>query len=350
MTRHSDNDNRNHPGSQGAGPAARRALLRVLARTALAGALASMFAGTAGAAEPYPNKPIRIVNPWPAGGGSDVVSRIVAARLQARLGQAVIVDNVAGGSSIIGAQRVASAEPDGYTLLLTSNTTMSTNPWREARTPYDAARSFVPVSQVIRTPLVLIVNRDSPYRDVPALVADARAKRGALAYASFGNGTTGHISGELFKLETRTDMVHVPYKGSAPAIQDLIGGQVPVLFDTGATALTQVRAGRARGLAVMQPERSALARDIPSIKEFGYKDIDITVWFGLFAPAGTPAAIVQRLSREVQEIVREPEVVEKFRSINVEPAGSSPEAFADFLRKDRAEMGKVIRTAGIRLD
>jgi len=325
--------------------------MKTISRFLLAGgALAMLAAASSHASDAYPNKAIRIINPWPAGGGSDAVSRIVAARLQARLGQPVIVDNVPGGSSIIGAQRAATAAPDGYTLMLTSNTTMSTNPWREGKLPYDAVKSFVPISQVIRTPLVLLANKDTPYKDVPALIADIQAKRGEFSYASFGNATTGHLGGELFKRETKVQMTHVPYKGSAPAVQDLLGGQVPILFDTGATALPLVVSGRARGLAVMQPERSPLARNVPSIREYGFPNINVTVWFGLFAPAGTPAAIVQKLSTEVQAIVREPEVIERFAAINVEPVGSTPEAFATFLTTDRAEMGKIIKSAGIALD
>lgn len=323
-------------------------LTSVLAYGAVA--LLAVSLPMARAADAYPTKPIRIINPWPAGGGSDNVSRIIAARLQARLGQPVVVENIPGGSSIIGAQRAASSAPDGYTLMLTTNTTMSTNPWREGKLPYDATKSFVPISQVIRTPLVLVANKDTPYRDVPALLADIRAKRGTFVYASFGNATTGHLGGELFKRETHADMTHVPYKGSAPAVQDLLGAQVPILFDTGATALPLVASGRARGLAVMQTERSPLARDIPAIREYGYSNIDITVWFGLFAPAGTPTAIVQKLSSEVQSIVREPWVIERFAAINVEPVGSTPDAFATFLAADRAAMGKIIKSANIHLD
>ncbi|WP_156955423.1 Bug family tripartite tricarboxylate transporter substrate binding protein [Polaromonas glacialis] len=302
------------------------------------------------AEEPFPSKPIRIVVPFPAGGGSDIVARIVGARMATRMGQPVLVENVAGASSMIGAGKVASAPADGYTLLMATNTTLSTNPFVQAKLPYDAATSFVAVSQVIRTPLVLIANPQFEARDVPALISMAKKEPGKLSYASFGNATTGHIGGELFKRDTGTSLIHIPYKGSAPAIQDLVSGQVPILFDTASTALAQVKAGRARGLAVMQPDRSALAPDIPSMKEFGYSGIDITVWFGLVAPAGTPDAIVQRLSREVQEIVREPDTRLKLVGVNVEPVGSTPAAFADFLRTDRAAMARVIREAGIRSD
>lgn len=315
----------------------------------LATALSGSFPGTSVAAS-YPEKPIRIIVPFPAGGGSDVVARIVGARLAERVGQAVVVENVSGASSMLGAGRVANAAPDGYTLLMATNTTLSTNPALQPRMPYDAATSFAPISQVIRTPLILISNPKSDITSVPRLIELARQRPGGMNYASFGAATTGNIGGELFKRATNTDMVHVPYKGSAPAIADLVAGHVPVLFDTGATALAQIKAGRALPLAVLQPRRSPLAPDVPAMSEFGYSGIDITVWFGLLAPAATPAAIVQRLSSEIAQIVQEPAIREKLLAQNVEPVGSTPADFAEFLKADRASMTKIIKDAGITID
>jgi tripartite-type tricarboxylate transporter receptor subunit TctC len=321
---------------------------RLFAR--LACLLAVALSPTAQAQTPYPSRPIQIIVPFPAGGGSDVVARLIAAHVATRLGQPIVVENIAGASSMIGASKVARAAPDGYTLLMATNTTLSTNPSLQPKMPYDAARDFVPISQVIRTPLVLITNPNFEAKDVAALVAAAKREPGKLAYASFGNGTTGHIGGELFKRATGTDMVHIPYKGSAPAIQDLISGQVPILFDTAATALAAVKSGRARGLAVMQPTRSGLAPDIPSIGELGFSGVDITVWFGLLAPTGTPDAIVQRLSDEVQSAVKDPEVARRLVAVNVEPVGSTSAAFGAFLKLDREQMARVIREARIRAD
>lgn len=313
-------------------------------------ALAASFGSPAAIAGTFPDKPIKIIVPFPAGGGSDAVARIVGARLTERLGQPVLVENISGASSMIGAGRVANAPPDGYTLLMATNTTLSTNPALQPKMPYDAAESFSPISQVIRTPLVLVANLKAEATSVPKLVDLARQRPGGINYASFGSATTGHIGGELFKRATRTDLVHVPYRGSAPAISDLMAGHVPILFDTAATALTQIKAGRALALAVMQPKRSPLAPDVPAMSEFGYPSIDITVWFGLLAPAKTPQPIVQRLSTEVAQIVQEPEVKEKFLALNVEPVGSSPSDFAAFLKSDRALMTQIIKEAGITLE
>ena len=288
--------------------------------------------------------------PYPAGGGSDTVARIIGAKLSARLGQPLIVENVSGASGMLGAGKVARSPADGYTLLMATNTTMSTNPWLQPKLPYDAASGFAPISQVIKTPLVLIAHPRFEAQDVGSLVALAKRQPGKLTYASFGNGTTGHIGGELFKRDTGTKLEHVPYRGSAPAVQDLISGQVPILFDTASTALSQVKAGKATGLAVMQPTRSALAPNIPSMKELGYPNINITVWFGLLAPAGTPNPIVQRLSKEVQDILKDPGIRRRFEEVSVEPVGSTPAEFAAFLMTDREEMGRIITSAKIRVN
>ncbi|WP_280151764.1 tripartite tricarboxylate transporter substrate binding protein [Piscinibacter sp. XHJ-5] len=301
-------------------------------------------------AEDNPARPIRIIAPWPAGGGLDSVARIVAARLQQNLKSPVFVENIAGASTILGTQHVAKANPDGYTLLFTSNTTFSTNPWRKLKLPYDPKTSFQPVSLVVRNPLVLVANNDAPYRDVPGLLSEIARTRGKFVYASFGNATTGHLAGELFKKETNADMEHLPYMGGAPAIRDLMAGHVKILFDTAANALPFIETQRVRGLAVLQQSRSPLAPNVPAIGEYGYKSIDITVWFGLFAPAGTPDAVVQRLSREVKAIVHDPDIATRLKALHVEPVGSGPKEFADFLAADRAAMGRIIESAKIQLD
>lgn len=316
---------------------------------ALAGVSVGLWAQVSFAAS-YPEKPIKIVVPFPPGGGSDVVARIVGARLAERLGQPVVVENLAGASSMLGAGRVANSQADGYTLLMATNTTLSTNPALQPRMPYDAATSFAPISQVVRTPLILIANPKSEVTSVPELIKLAGQRAGGMSYASFGAASTGNIGGELFKRATRTEMVHVPYRGSAPAIADLVAGHVPILFDTGATALAQIKAGRARALAVLQPKRSPLAPDVPAMSEFGFPNIDITVWFGLLAPAGTPRPIVQRLSQEIAEIVREPATHEKLLGQNVEAVGSSPSEFAEFLKADRGAMAQIIKDAAITID
>lgn len=332
------------------------ASLRSLPQAVVSGTVGLMAAAAlawmpqASVAAAYPEKPIKIIVPFPAGGGSDVVARIVGARLAERLGQAVVVENVSGASSMLGAGRVATSAADGYTLLMATNTTLSTNPALQPKMPYDAATSFAPISQVIRTPLILIANPKSEITSVPKLIELAKQRAGGLNYASFGAATTGNIGGELFKRATNTSMVHVPYKGSAPAIADLVAGHVPILFDTGATALAQIKAGRAIPLAVLQPKRSPLAPDVPAMSEFGYPSIDITVWFGLLAPAATPSAIVQRLSSEVAQIVQEPAIREKLLAQNVEPVGSTPAEFSEFLKADRAAMTRIIKEAAITID
>jgi len=297
----------------------------------------------------YPDRPIRLVVPYPAGGAADTVARTLAAPLGAKLGQTIVVDNRPGASGVIGAGAVAKAAPDGYTLLLDA-TAHSVNPSLQARLPYDTVKDFAPISLVVLVPNLLVVPPNSPFESPKAIVNAAKAKPGKLTYASAGPGTAQHLAAELFRQQSGLNLLHVPYKGGAPALSDLMGGQVDMMFSNMAASYPLVAGKKLKVLATTGTKRSAALPDTPTIAESGLPGYQVYEWNGLFAPAGTPQAIVDRLSALTREVLNSPEVSKRLAAIGAEPADSRPEDFRKFVEGETAKWAKVIKQGSIRAE
>jgi tripartite-type tricarboxylate transporter receptor subunit TctC len=298
------------------------------------------------AAQSWPAHPIRLIVPFPPAGTTDIVARLVAERLTTALGQTVLVDNRAGAGGIIGADMVAKAAPDGYTLLLGSSGPISISPSLPVKPNYDPQHDFKPVSVIATVPTMLVVNPKLPVKTVADLIAYARAHPGKLNFASTGIGATPHLAGELFKSMAKVDMRHVPYKGSAPALNDLIGGQVDLMFEQVSAALPFAQSGRLRALAVGSERRIAALPDLPSVAESGLPGFDVVSWFGILAPADTPAAIVQRLHDELARIMAQPDIRSKLVALGADPGTSTPEAFKRRIATEIPQWAKIIQQSG----
>lgn len=312
-------------------------------------AFALMLGTSVAHADAYPARTIRLVVPFPPGGFNDQLGRILAQKLHESWGQSVVVENRPGGGSQLGTQAVAKAPPDGYTLLVASFA-FAVNPALYAKLPYDTARDFVPVILCAATPNLLVVGNDVAAKSVKDLVALAKAKPGELVYGSAGIGSSNHLSMELLKARAGIDLVHVPYKGSAPAVLDLVGGRVQAMFDNTPNVLPQVKAGKVRALAVTSPRRFALLPELPTVAEAGLKDFEVSVWFGVVAPARTPLAVVDRINAEVNRILLLPDVQSTFRLQGVETIGGSPQQFGLHLQSQMTKWGALVRDAGIRIE
>ena len=327
-------------------------LLHIRSATRMATCLAVGFlsAGAAIAQMGYPNKPIRLIVPFPAGGSVDVTSRALAQKLSEQLGQQVIIDNRPGAGGNIGMDAVAKSPPDGYTLGMGALSTHAVNPALFAKMPYDAVKDFAPISLVVVTPNVLVTNPAAlPAMDVASIITAAKAS-GKVNCASGSNGSAGHLACELFKLQTGAPITHVPYKGGGPAMTDLLGGQVQMMFDNMASSLPQIKAGKLKAFAVTTPKRSALAPDLPTMAEAGVKDFDVFTWWGLFAPAGTPPELVKRLSIEVNKSLAAPDLREKWLASGAEPAASTPEEFKAFIGKELTKYARIVKESGAKVD
>jgi tripartite-type tricarboxylate transporter receptor subunit TctC len=311
--------------------------------TLMSASLAPAHAQTAA----WPSKPIRIIVPYPPGGVGDTFTRSLAQQLSERLGQPVLIDNKPGASQIIGAEAAAKAAPDGYTLFLGSVTSLAINVRSMKRLPYDPLKDFAPIAMCFGTPLYLVVNPSVPAKNVTELIALARARPGQLSFASIGQGGSLHLAGELFKSMAGVDMTHVAYKGSAPALADVIAGQVNLIFDPGVSSLPHVKTGKLRALAITSSRRSDSTPDIPTIAESGVPGYEASIWFGLVAPAGTPAPIVSRLSAEVNQIVRSAGMRERFNPFGLDLMGGTPEEFAATIRSEIPKWGKVLQDAKV---
>jgi len=308
---------------------------------------AALLAGGA-QAQDYPHKPIRIIVPYTAGGSSDFVARTVAAKLQENLKSPVVVENKPGGNAQIGCDYVAKSAPDGYTLLLAGMTTHAAAPALYKKLPYDTIKDFAPITNVIVSPLVVVVNPTVQAQTLKEFVALAKANPGKLNYGSAGVGNTLHLAGEVFRMTTGTDLVHVPYKGASQALGDLLGGSIQVMFDLPQTPLSNIQAGKLRALAVTSNERLALMPNVPTTAEAGFPGFAFGTWIGLVAPAGTPPAIVNRLYAEIVKAVVQPDVREAFAKLAMVVAPSaSPDAYAKFMIVETERLAKVIKTAGI---
>ena len=316
----------------------------------LAGMLAATVAILSGVAvqaqNAYPGRPITLVVPYPAGGSADILARTVGAELAKRLGQPVVVDNRGGAGTAIGARIVAGAAPDGYTLLLGTVSSQAINPAMN-KVAYDPVKDFTAVSPLASIPFVLVANPDLKIGSVAELVARAKAQPDALSYASAGPGTSNHLAGEVLASEARIRLLHVPYKGSAPALNDVIAGVVPLMFDLQATALPYLKSGKLKALAVTGRTRSSLLPDVPTMIESGVPGYDVSAWFGLFAPAGLPAPILARLNAEVTSIIGMPEVSERLRELGAEPETGDPASYAAYTRTEAAKWAEAIKRYGL---
>jgi tripartite-type tricarboxylate transporter receptor subunit TctC len=324
----------------------RRVLVLLVAVLA---ALAAPFTFAQSAAN-YPAKPVRLVVPFPAGGTTDILARAVAQKLSEAWGRQMIVDNRPGAGGNIGSDLVAKSAPDGYTLLMGTVGTHAINPSLYKNMPYDHVKDFAPVILVAGVPNVLVVNPSLPVHSVPELIAYAKANPGKLNFASSGNGTSIHLSGELFKAMTGVEMTHVPYKGSAPALTDLIGGQVQLMFDNLPSSLPFIKAGKLRALAVTSGARAAALPDLPTLAESGLPGFEASSWFGVLAPAGTPRDIVAKLNGAIAGWLASPEAKEKLLAQGAIAAGGTPEDFARHIGAETSKWAKVVKASGAHID
>ena len=321
-------------------PQLRRRLLMALA-------LLGISVGTA-LGQTYPNRPLRIVVPFAAGAGVlDIMARLVGQHLGASLGQQVVIDNRPGAGGIVGAEVVAKAEPDGYTLLM-GNTALVVSPYLYAKLPFEPLADFVPVTLVNSAPLLLVVHPSVPVQSVKELIAYAKARPGQLNYGSGGVGSTPYLATELLKAMAGIDVVHVPYKGGAPALADLVAGQLTFMLENVPGTMPLVKSGKLRALAITSAQRSPLAPDLPTMAEAGVPDYEMVGWNGVFVAKGTPAEIVARLNSDLAKVLRLPDVKEQMATLGAEPGGESAPAFGAFVKAESARWGRIIKERGIR--
>ena len=304
------------------------------------------FAGVANA-QTFPTKPVRLVVPFAAGGSTDIIARVLAQKLNEAWGTSVIVDNRAGGSTVIGTDLVAKSAPDGHTLLVTP-APFTIVPSLTTKLPYDPHKDFEPITLINTTPLVVVVNPSVPAKSIKELIALAKAKPGALNFGSSGSGGSNHLAGELFNAMAGVKMVHVPYKGNAPALTDLVGGHIDLLFNGLTSALPLIKSGKLRAIGMTSLKRAASLPEVPTVDEQGLKGFQAVAWNGLTAPARTPKDVIAKLNADVIKVVRSPELVEKLKAEGSDPVGSSVSDYAAFLRDEIAKWGKVIKFANIK--
>lgn len=312
-------------------------------------AMGALFcAGAAAQQQPYPNKPIRLIVPYPPGGPTDLIGRAVNERLATRLGQPVIVDNRGGAASIIGAEITARAPADGYTMLVASVTTLAVNPALNSKLPYHPERDFAPVSMLGSTPYLLAIHPAVPAKSVAQLVAHAKANPGKLSFGSAGIGSGNHLAGEMFKHMAAIDIVHVPYKGSGPAMLDMMGGQIAFMFSSVSVLKPHVDAGRLRALGISTAKRSVTVPDIPTLDESGVKGYQTKSWNSLVVPRRTPAAIVQRLNTEINAVLKTPQLADQLKQQGIEPEPGTPGELAKYIREEMARFKNLIDAIGLK--
>ena len=296
----------------------------------------------------YPNRPIQLVVTVPPGGAADFVGRLIGAKLADALGQPVVIVNRAGAGGITAAAAVAKSDPDGYTLLLNTIATHGIGPHIYANLPYDPVKDFSPVILIAKLPLIMAVNAELPAQSVNDVIALAKARPGGLSFCSAGTGGAPHLAGELFKSLTGAELLHVPYRGSGPAVVDLVAGRIAMMFDATPSLLPFITAGKLRALAAASPQRHRLLPDVPSFAELGYPRMDIALWYGVTAPGGTPPAIVQRLNAELVKVLEMPEIRKSLTEQGADVQGGTSEDFGAFMRNESARWGAVVKQAGIR--
>lgn len=319
------------------------------ARVSLIAVLLAGFFLPFAEAQTFPTRPITIVVPYAPGGTNDIMARAVAGKMSSSIGQPVIVENRPGAGGNLGAAHVAKSEPDGYTILTASVGVYSINKWMQ-KLPYDPEKDFAPITNGGSVPNMLIVHPSVPANNVQELIALAKANPGKVNFASMGSGTTGHLSGEMFRQRAGIDIVHVPYKGSAPALKDLLGGQVQIMFDNMPTALKLVESGKVKGLAITSIRPSPLAPNIPTLDAAGLPGFDVTAWFGFAAPAGTPRPVIERLNAEMVKALRDPMVSENLSKLGMSIIADTPEQFAQYMAAETTKWKQVVERSGVKID
>ncbi len=327
----------------------RRRSVLSLAATSLA-APALWLPASVRAADPYPTKPVKVIVPFPAGGGGDTLARLMLNRVARELGQSFVFENVAGAGGNIGSQTAARGPADGYTLLYGTNGTFGINHALYKSTGFDPLKDFEPVSQLSRIAAMVVVRNNLPAANMQELLKLIEREPGKLTFASAGNGTTSHLAGEILKASANLNMVHVPYRGGAPAMNDLLAGQVDMMIDVMPNTAPQIKGGRVRGLAVSTARRVASLPDMPTIAESGVRGFDVSAWDALFAPAGTPAPIIARLNEAVQKALADPELRQQLQERGAEAAPGTPQALAAFVRSELTRWGDAVRRSGARVD
>lgn len=322
--------------------------MNALQRIAVAALVAagSAVVATPAFSQQYPTRPVRYICPFPAGDGVDLITRIVASALGETWGVQVIVDNRPGAGGTIGTDTAAKAAPDGHTVLMGVTATLAISPALHKKLPYDNAKDFTPVSMIGTAPNVLVVHPSAPVKSVSEFIAYAKANPRKISYGSAGVGTTLHLSMEMFRSMTRIEVVHVPYKGGAPALADLLGGNVMAMFGAQPLLLPHVNAGKVRALAVSTAKRSALLPNVPTVAESGLHGFDVTAWYAMLAPAGVPAPILAKLNADLVRVLTGPEVQRRFAENGVEAAASTPEQLAAFIKSEESKWSKVVRDSG----
>jgi tripartite-type tricarboxylate transporter receptor subunit TctC len=323
--------------------------VNILTRSILTLALAGASA-LASAEQAWPNKPIRLVVPFPPGGGTDIIARVVGNKLSETRKWVIVIDNRPGAGGNIGMDLVAKSPADGYTIGLGQTSNLAVNPTLYTKLPYDPVKDFAPIGSVADAPLVLVVAANSPYKTLADVVAAAKAQPGRITLATPGNGTVAHLTGELFQKAAHIELQHVPYKGSSQAITDLLGGSVQVFMSSVPTALSQIKGGTMRALAVTSAKRADDLPTVPTINESGYKGFDARTWFGLVAPAGTPPAVIAALNAELGKVLAMPEVRKKITVEGGDVLGGSPEQFGTLIKTEIPRWGKVVKDSGARID
>ena len=316
----------------------------------IAGVLIALFAAAQAVAQTYPDKPVHLIVPFSAGSAVDTLARVPGQKLAELWGQALVVDNRTGANTIIGTEAAAKAAPDGYTLLLTNDAALATNPALYPKLPYAPLRDFAPITLGASIPVVLVAHASQPYGSVQELVAYAKANPGKLHYASGGNGSAQHVPMEMFKQIAGIDLVHVPYKGLGPAFNDVISGQIPIMFAGLSNTPPHIKAGRIRALAIGSARRSSAMPDVPTMQEAGVPGFDYSAWAGILAPAGTPPAIVQKVNADWARVIAMPEVRDKLVALGFELTPTSPAEFGEMIRREMAKVAKVVKDANIRVD
>ena len=328
--------------------ATRRFALGSIASAVVLGA--GLLGGTSALAQAYPTKPVTIIVPFAAGGTTDILARIIGQALTAELGQSVVVDNRAGAGGNIGGQAAAKATLDGHTLFMGTVGTHAINASLYKKMPFAPVKDFAPLTRVANVPNLLVANPAQPYKSVKDLIAYAKANPGKVNFGSSGNGSSIHLSGELFKSLAKVDMQHVPYKGSAPAVTDLLGNQIGIMFDNMPSAIQHVRSGKLVPLAVTTAKRSPELPNVPTIAEAGVPGYEATSWFGMFAPAGTPAPVLAKLNAAIVKVLAQPDVKKKINEQGAEVYSETPEQFAAFIQAESVKWGKVVKESGASLD
>jgi tripartite-type tricarboxylate transporter receptor subunit TctC len=308
------------------------------------------LAPAAAQSQAYPSKPVRVVIPFPPGQATDVIGRVLVQKLADALGKGFVVDNRPGANGIVGIETVVKSPADGYTLLITASGSLVINPSLYAKLSYEPLRDLAPIALLGLIPLVVVAHPSLPVKTIPQLVALAKSKPGALSYASSGPGSAQHLAMEMLKYRTGLNILHVPYKGSAPAVSDLLAGQVQLMFDTVASSLPMIHAGRVRPLGVGLAKRSAVLPDVPTLDEAGVKGFQVAGWAGFLAPAKTPHAIVQQLNTETLKILAQAEVKERIVGLGMEPSRTTPEEFAAFMKSETAKWAQAVKLAGVKAD